>query len=177
MMQGVSATQFAPGMANTRGDFAVSVKRMFNLPQPAQSFEFPDVPGNSPIHAAVRAMAPFTGGNILCFGCALGKNFLPTHPVSRAEATVTLVRILIGEKKLGLVDSTEADSLLAGVSDAQILPPPARVYFATAIKAGVIQVLPGNRIGPAVPLTRADVAVLLDDVQRKFEIPPARRER
>jgi hypothetical protein len=90
---------------------------------------------------------------------------------SKAETIITMTLVLATQNTLQLLISGDADSVLAGVSDADQLSRPSRVYFATAIKNGILPLGPQNRILPASEVTRADAAVLLDRMQRKFDIP------
>lgn len=174
VMRPVSPTKFAPDMPETLGEFAVSVQHMFDLPQPPKPINFSDVPPSSPIHAAVQAMVPYMGRHILCFGCALATNFLPNQPVSRAISAVTLVRILMAQKKISLLTMMEADEVLRNVEEAKTLPPPSRPYFATAIRSGILALSPEHKIEPAREHSRANMAVLLDHVQKKFNVPRVR---
>jgi hypothetical protein len=174
IIRAVSPTQFSPDAPNTRGAFAVSVQHMFNLPKPAQAVTFSDVPSSSSIFTAVQAIAPFQGRQILCSGCALGSTFGPNEPVTRAETAVLLTGILIAQKKVALTSPAEAESALAKVPDANELRGPARLYLATALQSGVITLTSASKLDPASQRTRADTAVLLDSVQKKFAIPQVR---
>jgi hypothetical protein len=174
IMRGVSQTQFAPDAFYRAGDFAVSMQHMFNLPAPAQPIDFPDVPRGSPIYAAVQAIAPFLGRQLLCPGCALGSNFLPNQPVTRAATTVALVNILKAQGMVQLLSPAEAEIVLANVSDASPPSPMARAIFATALKSGIIALQPDSKINLALKHTRADAAVLLDALQKRFNIPQVR---
>jgi hypothetical protein len=171
IMRGVSPTQFAPEASLTHGDFVIAIRNMFNLPRTDQAIGFLDVDASSPVYAALQGVEPYLGGQILCPGCALGKNFMPGQPISSAEVTFTVTRVLAAQNRLQLVSPAEVDSVLSEVPDASQLPRPSRVYFATAIRTGILPVGPGNRIEPASKVTRADAAVLLDRVQQKFDIP------
>jgi len=170
IMHGLTPTQFAPEMPLTRGDFVIAMQRMFNLP-PSQSIAFSDVAPANPVYPALQAVGPYLGRQLLCFGCALGTNFMPSQAISKAEAIFTMTRVLAALNKLQLLSPSDADSVLAGIPDLSELSPPSRVYFATAIRNGISPLGPENRILPASEVTRADAAVLLDRVQRKFDIP------
>ena len=174
IMQGVSATQFNPDAPMTNGDFAVSVQKMFGLSAPAEKTTFTDVPANSPIYAAVQAVAPYLGRQIQCFGCQLGSTFGPNQPAPRLLAAVTLVNILVSQKKIELVSSAAAETALSGVADAATLRGPVRVYVATAMQQGVLTLTSQHAIAALSPISRADTAVQLDTVQRKFNVPLVR---
>jgi len=171
IMKGVTGTQFNPDAANTRGDFVVSMQKMFNLTKPAQTVSFPDVPASSPIYAAVEAVAPYLRRQILCPGCALVENFLPNVPVSRVETAVIMTGILVAQNKVTLLTPAAAETALAPVTDVNTLHGPLRVYVATALQSGVITLPAPNQLQPAAQPTRADTATLLDTVQKKFSLP------
>lgn len=175
IMSPISPGKFGPEAPVTRGDFATSMLYMFNLPEWAKPTEFPDVARTSAIYPAVSAAAPFMNLQILCFGCALGENFMPRQPISRAESTVVLVRILLARRQIQVLSSQQADDALANVADAKDLSPPARTLFATAIQSGILALRPDKTIQPGLQHTRADMAELLDKIQKKYEIPVVNR--
>jgi len=173
IMLGRSPTEFAPNASTTRGEFALAVQHMFNLPTLAQSAAIPDIPLGTQVYSAVQAIAPYYNQQLLCPGCALGQNFMPNQEISRGQRTVALVSILVAQNRLQLLGRADTDSVLANVADASTLSQPARAYFATAIKNGVVELTSGNRIDASLPVTRAELAVLLNSVQQKFSIPRA----
>jgi hypothetical protein len=171
ILSGVSPTEFAPEAPLTHGDFVIAMLHMFKLPRTAHPTEFSDIPLESPLHGALEAVEPFLGRQLLCFGCALGKNFMPRQAISSAETAFTLVRILTAQNKLQLLSPVEIDSVLAKVSDASQLSRPSRVYFATAIRNGILSLGPDNKMDLTREQTRAGAAVLLDRVQQTFDVP------
>jgi hypothetical protein len=171
--QGILSNQPSLRAPMTRGDFVLALQRMFNLPESKEATAFTDVPLNSPLGSALRAIGPYLGRQILCPGCALGTNFLPDQPISNLNAAFITTRVLVGQKKLQLLTPAEADAVLAKVSDAETLPPGSRVYFATGIAGGVVRFGTDKSIGPDQDQTLGDTAILLDHVQRNFAIPKA----
>jgi len=172
ILQLQSAGLFKPNGVFTRGDFAAASQRLFGLTKPSQVYAFADVPTASPIYDAVEAAAPYMNIKILCLGCLLGHNFSPNASLGRAHATIALVRMLVAAKKVQLVDQREVDADLAEVADAASLPAVARPYIATAIKYGVVSLVTGGKFGPATAYDRADIAVVLDNVHKKFNPHP-----
>jgi hypothetical protein len=61
IMRGVSPTKFNPAGLNARGDFAVSVQHLFDLPVPAHKVDYPDVSPDSPFYGAIQAVSPYPG--------------------------------------------------------------------------------------------------------------------
>jgi len=170
IMKPVAVAQFAPDAPETLGDFAASVQHMFKLGQPASATEFADVPAGSSLYAAIQSVAPYMGRLMLCPGCALTKSLLPMQPVSRAQVTMIMAQVLVAQQKLTLPTAAEASAALAHVADASLIPAPARPYFAAAVQGGIVTLQPGNKIALGVAHTRAEVAVMLDGAQRRFNI-------
>ena len=179
--QGILQTRtpqhFAPDAPMTRAEYAVAMQKMFNLPQPAHAASFPDVPAGASNYAAVEAVSPHLCRSMLCFRCALIKNFLPNEPVSRAEMTMVLAHILIAQKRLVLLDESDTKMTLGAIADGQKIPLPARPYFAAAIKSGAVALEPGQTIALATRPTRAEMAEYLTNVQKKFSVPLLRPAR
>jgi len=173
IMREAEPGKFEPDAGQSRADFASSMQRMFNLPMPSRPIWFSDLPPNSPIYLAVQSVAPYLHWQMLCPGCALRSDFMPSESVSRAEVTVVLTAILVAQSKIPLLSTVETERVLADVGDASDLPPAARPYFATAIKTGVLALRPGNNMALSLHPSRADTAVLLDGVQKKFNLPRA----
>ncbi len=107
---------------------------------------------------------------MLCFGCALGRKLFPEQPVSRAQTSVSLVSVLVARRKLRLLPAVQTNRVLAGVADADKLPPAARAYFATAVSSGITPLVRGRQFAPALQPARADMAVTLDAVQTQFKL-------
>jgi hypothetical protein len=152
-----------------RGDFAVLMQQRFALPPPKRPTVFPDVPPTDPIYSAVEAVAPFVDPLVLCPGCALNRNFFPNEPITRAIATIALVRILALRGQVQFLSVAQADVLLANSPDGKQLPPLARQYFATAISRRIIALRPDNRIDMAAHDTRFDVTDVLDRLQTELK--------
>jgi len=171
ILHGRSASQFAPDAPMTRGEFAAALQSMFKLPSPAHAEAFPDVPPSSTDYQAVQAVTPHLCREMLCFRCALGKNFLPNEIVTRAEMTMILSHILVSQKRLSLCSEAEAKATLASVSDGERIPRPARCYFASAIKSGVVDLKPGSAMALPTPPTRGEIALCMANLQKKLNMP------
>jgi hypothetical protein len=152
----------------TRGDFAVSVQRMFHLTKPSTEFSFGDVTSDSPIYSAVQAAAPFMNWRVLCPGCLFANNFLPNKPIAQAEVEVALVRIFVTAGKLQLLSPAAAESVLSRFPDATRLPSPARPYIATAISSRIIPPLTPNMLVPAATYYRLEGALVLEVAQAQY---------
>ena len=157
----------------TLNEFANSVQEKFALPQPEAPIEFDDLRSGDPNYAAAQAVYPFLHRRLLCPECALTLHFNGKHPLTRAQAAVALVSILMREKKITLATSEETSDVLANVSDADAVSEFARPYIATALAEGILLLEPGNLIRPAQPYTQTEMAALFNTVQRRFPAPAA----
>ena len=171
IMRRVTPARFDPAGLNARGDFAVSVQKLFDLPAPAHAADYLDVSPDSPFHAAVQAVSPYLGRQMRCFGCQLTLSLGPNEPVSRLEAVITLTNILVAQNKVALAGPQAAEPLLRHLRGVDERGGPLRQYVATAIQGHVLLPTPANSLAPDRPFTRADLAALLDRVQRTYHVP------
>jgi hypothetical protein len=170
-MEVARAERAAARNATTLSEFANYAQETFALSQPERPVAFDDVQPADPGYPAAQAVYPFLHRQLLCPECALTSNFYGKHPVTRAQAAVALVSILVTERRIALVTPEETSDVLANVSDADTVSVFARPYIATAIADGLLLLEPGNLIRPAQPYTHIEMAALLNIVQRRF--PPS----
>jgi hypothetical protein len=168
----IAPGRFAPLENLTREAFAIALQRLFALPVPENAPDFPDIPRNHPARAAIAASAQYMNRQLLCFGCALSHSFGPAVPVTQAEATLALTRVLIAKGAVRLLSEADATIVLKGVANANDLAPLTRLYFATAMRAGLQPRGPNGNLLLASPLIRAAAALRFDAVQRRFKSTP-----
>jgi S-layer homology domain len=173
VMSAAAPGKFDPEATMKRGDFAVALQRLFQLPQPSKPTKFSDVRQGDALYEAVQAVVPFMDKQVPCPNCELGSKFEPAKSVSRALWAVTVVRILVAQNRLQLLNEAQTETTLSSVPDARDLRKRARPYFATAIHSGVIGCCAGNTLEMSQFLGRADVAEMLNKIQEQFKIPPA----
>jgi hypothetical protein len=171
IMGPASPGKFDPDGLVTRGEFALSMQRMFALKLPANPPVYPDVPPGTPTYLAAAVAGPYMGAQILCSGCALSNNFFPDQAVSHGVVTIALVNMLVLEKLIALETPDRAGSVLAPVPETNELSPLAKRFFATAITYGFLALRADNKINLGSELTRAEMAVELDNIQQKFAVP------
>jgi len=161
VVQGAAPGRFDPGAPVTRAQFAVMAQRLFQLPEPRQPVAFTDVRPGGWDHGAVEAVAPYMGGS--------GPNaFAPGDAAVRQDVAAAIVRILVARGSVRLLDAAEAQASLDRLADRADIAPPLRVYAATAIQGRIILGFPDGSFKPTIPLTRAQAAVLLYNVQTQF---------
>ncbi|GIM48491.1 hypothetical protein DNHGIG_40400 [Collibacillus ludicampi] len=170
IISGIDKHHFQPGGTITRAQFATLLSRYFHL-QAANGTQqdFQDV-SNSDwffpyVEAAKDYMTAFTDPNGQYY-------FQPDRPVNRAEAAVTLVRILQNENRVQLVSNDQANTILSSYQDAGSIPVNLRAYVATAIQSGVMIGVSPDRFDPLSNLNRAQVAALFYNIENQLEVPP-----
>lgn len=167
--------KFDPGITVKRGDFAVALQRLFSLPEPGKPVKFSDVHRADAIYGAVEAVAPFIDKQVPCPGCDLGPAFQPNKAVSRAQWAITIVRILVAQNKLQLLAEEQSNKILASVPDVRDVPKGARAYIATALDSDVLECCAGNAIAVDQIPSRADVAEMLNNIQKHFSLAPVKQ--
>jgi hypothetical protein len=156
------------GNTVTLGEFAKSVEQKFSLPQPDALVTFDDVRPSDPDYTAAQTVYPFLHRQLICPECALTSNFYPKNPLTRAQAAVVLVSILLTEDKITLLNTDETSDVLANVPDADSVSVFARPYIATALAYGILPLQPGDMVRPSQPYSRTEISAVMDTVQRRF---------
>lgn len=156
-----------------KADFALSLQQRFNLPPPAKPVAYADLHPGDELYPAAQAIAPYLRRLILCSGCVLSAKFSPYKELTRAQAAVTLVSLLMASEKVQIVSQGEASRILEGVPDAKELPVAARPYIATAIQNEVLTLKAGNQLQGTAVYTREEMQAAFVTMQRKFNLPPA----
>ena len=146
VLQG-SEGKFSPDGTLTRGQMAVILSRLLNLPA-APSAGFTDVAPD----------AWYADGINRCAAAGIlqgseGKA-MPKDPITREQAMVMLCRAL------GI--AAEDVGALAGFSDLSLVSDYARPYVAALVKAGVIKGDANGLLNPLSKITRAEIVTMID---------------
>lgn len=146
VLQG-SEGKFSPDGTLTRGQMAVILSRLLNLPA-APSAGFTDV----------AADAWYADGINRCAAAGIlqgseGKA-MPEDPITREQAMVMLCRAL------GI--AAEDVGALAGFSDLSLVSDYARPYVAALVKAGVVKGDANGLLNPLSKITRAEIVTMID---------------
>jgi len=168
IMPPLSPGGFGPLQITTRRQFVVAVHRLFRLASVQKQPQFHDVPPTDPDFDAISSVVPFMHLQAFCPGCALNNDFRPDAPISLTLQAVTLTSVLNSRHQIELVNPSEAGSILA-TPDLPQIAAPARVFLAAAVQNKIVSLdeLKTRKTEP----TRADTAVLLDTIQKRFKIP------
>lgn len=146
VLQG-SEGKFSPDGTLTRGQMAVILSRLLNLPA-APSAGFTDVAPD----------AWYADGINRCAAAGIlqgseGKA-MPEDPITREQAMVMLCRAL------GI--AAEDVGVLAGFSDLSLASDYARPYVAALVKAGVVKGDANGLLNPLSKITRAEIVTMVD---------------
>lgn len=146
VLQG-SEGKFSPDGTLTRGQMAVILSRLLNLPA-APSAGFTDVAPD----------AWYADGINRCAAAGIlqgseGKA-MPEDPITREQAMVMLCRAL------GI--AAEDVGVLAGFSDLSLASDYARPYVAALVKAGVVKGDANGLLNPLSKITRAEIVTMID---------------
>jgi hypothetical protein len=171
IIKGFDKHHFQPTGKITRAQFASLLSRYFDLKPAADAGQdYKDVAKNTwffnDVEAAKDYMTKFTD-------LQGGYDFKPDQPMTRAEAAVSLVQILVKENAVQLVSADQANQILSGFKDANAIPVNLRIHVATAIQNKVLQGEGNHRFNPNGTLNRAQAATLLFNLQTNVEVPPA----
>lgn len=158
IINGVSKTEYAPGVSVKRGDFVLMLSRMLEL-DGADDDNFPDVPKDSYYYTAI--------GRAKAAGIALGygEDFMPERTVSRQELITLAYRAF---HRYGYVKEAANLSALDNYSDKDDIHEYAKKPIASMIRNGTIQGAYGY-ITPLNNATRAEVAVLCARLMKLIE--------
>lgn len=146
VLQG-SEGKFLPDGTLTRGQMAVILSRLLNLPA-APSAGFTDVAPD----------AWYADGINRCAAAGIlqgseGKA-MPEDPITREQAMVMLCRAL------GI--AAEDVGVLAAFSDVSLVSDYARPYVAALVKAGVVKGDANGLLNPLSKITRAEIVTMID---------------
>jgi hypothetical protein len=140
---------FSPDSNLTRGQMAVIIAKLLNLPE-AESAGFNDVdPDKYYADAINRCYAA---------GIMLGSNgnAMPDDSISRQDTMVLLARAL------GIEPSETADEDLKDYSDASSVSSYAKGYVAAMTEAGIVNGVGGGKVGASTEVDRASTMTILD---------------
>src|SRR5579863_586846 len=158
VMGSTTPGRFSPQQAITRSQFASAATRLFNLGVPAHRVVFADLPAER----AAEAVAPFMDFTQTNGAAA----FRPNDTYDFQHAAATLVRILSARGAIRVLDTPDNTEALARVAGAESIDPELGGYLAAAERSGLLTNLKGVR--PAAMLTRAQAAVLLEEVELSY---------
>lgn len=149
IINGISATEYAPANNIRRADFILILTRMLSI---NNSFteNFADVPADSYYYNAV--------GSAKAAGIAQGsgESFMPENTITRQDLITLAYRAFLTK---GYISGTDDMTSLDAFADKDSISDYALAPMASMVKAGIIQGSDG-RVNPLGNATRAEVAVM-----------------
>ncbi|WP_337104134.1 S-layer homology domain-containing protein [Paenibacillus sp. YIM B09110] len=167
IVSGTGAGRFEPGRSITRAEFAAIIVKALGLPQAVGSADvtFLDVDAKawySPYIKTVNAYGLVTGYPDGRFGA--------NDTISRQQAMTILSRAMSLAGYKSEVTAAEADELLKSYADVDSIADYAKTGIAESIKAGLVSGRSRSEIAPAEPMTRAEVAVIVQKLLKLTEL-------
>lgn len=159
IVNGTSATTFAPGKNITRADFALIMVRAFKLEADAGE-NFADVDANA-YYAQALAIGKAKG---IINGIGDNK-YNPNATITRQDMMTMLSRAL---KALGYELEAADESVLTAFADAAQISDYASEHVAIMVANGLVNGKSANSVAPNAYTTRAEVAVLFDRLIKNF---------
>ena len=155
IINGISATEFAPEANIKRGDFILILTRMLGVNNEFTD-NFADVPADSYYYNAI--------GSAKAAGIATGDgtNFMPEDSITRQDLITLAYRAF---ENAGYITTTEDTSSLDAFGDKDLIDDYAISAMASMVKQGIIQGSDGN-VNPKGNATRAEVAVMCERLLR-----------
>ncbi|MDF9412265.1 scaffolding protein [Brevibacillus laterosporus] len=155
---GTSNHTFTPKAAMKGGDFALIVMRMFDL-KPDVAGNTPDVPQNSYYSGAITSLKD--QGIIQGFE---GEQFNPDTPITRQDLMVILYQAMI---KSGMELKKGEAAELNRFADSNQVKNNAKEAISALVAEGIVKG-DGKNLNPTAPASRAEIAVLLEQVVHKM---------
>ncbi|WP_035292556.1 Ig-like domain-containing protein [Brevibacillus laterosporus] len=155
---GTSDHTFTPKAAMKGGDFALIMMRMFDLKSDVTG-NTPDVPQNSYYSGAVTSLKD--QGIIQGFE---GEQFNPDTPITRQDLMVILYQAMI---KSGMELKKGEAAELNRFADSNKVKNNAKEAISALVAEGIVKG-DGKNLNPTAPASRAEIAVLLEQVVHKM---------
>ena len=140
---------FRPDDAATRAETAAALWQLAGKPEPAEAASFEDVPDGAAWETAVRWARE--AGVVNGVSDSL---FDPDGSVTREQTAALLYRYAAPEEAAD-------EAVLTGYADAEQIADWARPAMAWAVQTGLIAGVDGTTLAPEAPVTRAQLAVIL----------------
>jgi len=160
---GVGKGLFSPDQAITRAEFAAIIVRGLGLkPEGGGVSAFPDVSATAWYSGAVQTA--HASGLISGFGDG---TFRPLDKITREQAMVITANAMSVTGLKAKLPAQAADESLRSFADVGDVAGWARTAIADSVQAGVVSGGTGGKLAPKAPITRAEVAAIVQRLLRK----------
>lgn len=165
IMSGTGNGKFSPNASITRAEFVAAIVRALGLKSEVTDTSFPDVKSNS-WYAGYVATASNYG---LLDGYHKNK-FAPDEKITREQAMIMIANTMKLTQLNPNLNKADIKSILSKYSDISSLSDSSRESIATCLKTGIFSTAGSKKLAPEKKLTRADTAVLLENLLEKSNL-------
>lgn len=162
VMEGESDTNFGPGTAITRGEFAETIVKALGLKLEAYDGRFKDVQAD---HRCADYVA--TANTYGVMGGYTDDTFRPESKITRQEAMAMVTRAMLLTGLDSGLSSRETAVLLEAYADGGQVSGWARNVVAECLQSGIIGGKSNRQIAPLDHITRAETAAIMQRLLRK----------
>jgi hypothetical protein len=161
LLPGLTATAFGPDRPVTRAEFVMAVAPLFRVPPSSHPLRFSDVKEGAVELAAAQSLSRALdlyrdkSGQVA---------FHPDQVLDRQNAAAAVVNLAAASGRLRMLSDADVAGSLVKLGDSKDIAPALRTHVANAITAGFFYV-PNKNFAPAAPLTRGQLAMILDRLQ------------
>jgi len=170
---GYEDSTFHPNSPITRLDTAVMLYRLFEYLDPKEDNDVREVPfvDTDALTPQQQSYISFVSELGIMVGDARTNTFRPSSAINRAEASVIIVRALGLEHR-----AKTMNKVTLNFKDAETIPEWARPYIALAVETGLIKGYTDKTFKPDRSITRAEMTVLIDRLDKILKTPEDNRE-
>jgi hypothetical protein len=161
LFPGIDATHFSPENVVTRAEYVEAMQQLVRAPAPLHPVSFTDMKAGTVELSAAQALANLLDVYRAPSG---GVAFRPGEIMDRQTAAAGSVSLAVASGRLRLASAADEAKVLAEIPDSAGIDAALRLHVATAIMANFLY-MPNGRLAPTAPLTRAQMAVLVDRLQ------------
>jgi len=165
VVTGVGNNRYEPDRNITRAEFAAIVVRALGLDTGMRNSSFTDVSSSEWYYGYIQTAVGY--GIITGYGDG---TYGPNDTITREQAMTMIARAMKLTKLAPKLTDTQIASLLGTYTDASGVSTYARESIAACIDTGVVLGRPDNTVAPKAPITRAEVAVIVERMIKKSSL-------
>lgn len=165
VVTGVTSQLYEPNRNITRAEFAAMVVRGLGLDQGLGTADYKDVSSKAWYRGVIETA--FGYGIIQGYG---DKTFQPNQSITREQAMTMLARAMKITKLEADLTTSQAHDLLQNFSDKGLASSYAKESIAQCLQTGIVQGRTADQLAPEKPITRAEVAVMIQRLLEKSDL-------
>lgn len=165
VVTGVTSQLYEPNRNITRAEFAAMVVRGLGLDQGLGTADYKDVSSNAWYRGVIETASGY--GIIKGYG---DKTFQPNQSITREQAMTMLARAMKITKLEADLTTSQVHDLLQSFSDKGLASSYAKESIAQCLQTGIVQGRTADQLAPEKPITRAEVAVMIQRLLEKSDL-------